>query len=247
MAVLDITPDDCSTPEVTTPSGSPTLSPDPNLHPTFIMRNLSPTSVSELFSRASQATLIFEDTYRLVQVDQIRFDSDVNAYLIEPASTNYFNQGYDTQCVYVSHSALYITSNGDYVQTDQGEYITIDPELPVTQTFSLDAGNYTLWVNGSASATVSAGTAVGTGFLTAIESDISPARADEAKADVSQVGGNGACHFAITTAGTVTVTITDAVDGDEVQLESGIWQTSYIPNNTTSTTRAAEHLYAPEV
>ena len=94
----------------------------------------------------------------------------------------------------------------------------LNSRTPATQTTgSLAVGTYVLWVEGSGTATTSAGTAVGTGFGSAIE---------------------GAYNkFTITTAGTVTVTVTGTLT--VFQLEQNR-QSSFIETQGTTVTRSAD-------
>ena len=97
----------------------------------------------------------------------------------------------------------------------------LNSDVPATQTTeSLGTGDYILWVDGTGSAAVTAGTATITGGGTA--SDGTP--------DL----------FTVTGAGTVTVTVTGSLD--RFQLESGSVRTSYIPTTTVAVSRAADAL-----
>lgn len=91
------------------------------------------------------------------------------------------------------------------------------PAAPQNETITIGAtGTYTLWVNGSGSAAVAAGTAVGSGFGTAT---------------------NGTpVVFAISTIGTVGITVTGSLQA--LQVEAGQFGTSLIPQ--AATTRAAD-------
>ena len=90
---------------------------------------------------------------------------------------------------------------------------------PATQTTaSLATGVYCLWVIGAGSATASAGTAVGTGFGAAV-------------AGTPNV-------FTITTAGTVTVTVSGSLT--RFQLENSPAPTSYIPTTAAPAIRAID-------
>lgn len=97
--------------------------------------------------------------------------------------------------------------------------VLLNSTAPVTQTTgSLATGTYTLWVNGSGSAAVSAGTATITGAGSAT---------------------NGApITFVVTVAGTVTVTKTGSLNA--FQLELGAFGTSLVVTAGASATRAAD-------
>lgn len=92
----------------------------------------------------------------------------------------------------------------------------LNSTAPVTQTTaSLGTGTYTLWVNGTGSATSSAGTATGAGFGAAI---------------------NGTSNtFTVSVAGTVVVTVAGSLNA--FQLESGGIGTSLIITAGTTVTR----------
>lgn len=252
MANLSITLPSCSTPAIAAHTTAPATGPNYNAHPSYVMRNLSPIGVSQLFTRASQATLEIDGVYRLVGVNKIRFDVNTNAYLIEPVSTNYLTQQYTLTCSDVGHALTLVTT--DYsvaIQDDTGRYIVVNPDVPETQSITLPlTGRYCLWVRGEceASISVSSGSAI-MGSSPASDTYIEPAKADYAMADITQVGGYGHVSITVTEApAVVLITISNAVAGDEAQLESTKWPTSYIPNTSTSgTTMAAEYLYAPEV
>lgn len=91
------------------------------------------------------------------------------------------------------------------------------PAAPQNETITIGAtGTYTLWVNGSGSAAVAAGTAVGSGFGTAT---------------------NGTpVVFAISSTGTVGITVTGSLQA--LQVELGTWGSSFIPQ--AATVRAAD-------
>lgn len=95
----------------------------------------------------------------------------------------------------------------------------LNSTVPATQTTaSLGTGVYTLWINGSGSATSSAGTATVTGAGAAT---------------------NGAPNvFTVTVAGTVTITVGGSLNA--FQCEPGIWGTSFIVTAGATATRAAD-------
>lgn len=95
----------------------------------------------------------------------------------------------------------------------------LNSTAPVTQTTaSLGTGSYTLWVNGAGTATPSGGTATITGAAAA-----------------SQGSPN---TFTVTVAGTVTVTVSGALNA--FQLEAGVFGTSLIVTAGATATRAAD-------
>jgi len=102
----------------------------------------------------------------------------------------------------------------------------LNSTAPATQTTaSLATGTYTLWVNGSGSATSSAGTAVGTGFGAAT---------------------NGTPNiFTLSGAGTVVVTVSGSLNA--FQLELGAFATSLIVTAGATVTRAADVITATTV
>lgn len=95
----------------------------------------------------------------------------------------------------------------------------LNSTAPVTQTTaSLGTGTYTLWVNGSGSATSSAGSATGSGFGAAT---------------------NGTPNvFAVSVAGTVTITVSGSLRA--FQCELGTFGTSLIVTAAATATRAAD-------
>lgn len=98
------------------------------------------------------------------------------------------------------------------------------PTVPATQTTaSLGANTYTLWVNGSGSATSSAGTATITG---------------------AGVATNGTPNiFTVTVAGTVVVTVAGSLNA--FQLEAGTWGTSFITTQAARNQDTINILFAP--
>ena len=99
-----------------------------------------------------------------------------------------------------------------------GTQYFVVPETPVTQTISLGTGDYDLWVAGSGSAAIAAGTATITGAGTATEGSDVP--------------------ITVTGAGTVVVTVTGTLTW--CQLESGTFPTSRIFNASGTTSRATQ-------
>lgn len=89
---------------------------------------------------------------------------------------------------------------------------------PATQTITLAVGTQTVWVNGSGSVTVAAGTAVGTGFGVATQ-------------------GNPLI-ITITTAGTAVFTVAGSLN--TAQNEVGSWGTSLITTAGSAVTRNAD-------
>lgn len=107
----------------------------------------------------------------------------------------------------ISYYCQTFSQNGGIIATD----------APITRTVTLPStGAYVLWIKGDAtlSATIAAGTAVGTGW--------------------GSLTASGYLVLNITTDGTVTVTIANGSAGDLVQLTTGIFPTSYIPTPTTT-------------
>ena len=116
-----------------------------------------------------------------------------------------------------------VTYPGVMVEPAATNYL-LNSDTPATQTTgSLSAGDYILWVVGTGSAAVTAGTATITGGGTA--TDGTP--------DL----------FTVTGAGTVTVTVTG--DLDFLQLEAGSFVTSRIPTTASTVTRPADNISFP--
>jgi hypothetical protein len=136
-----------------------------------------------------------------------------------------------TNLVYASPSGFaYTTYAADVPRVVPGGGILIEGQsvnrllnsaVPATQTTaSLATGTYALWVNGTGSAQATAGTAVGTGF------GGTPASQGAFKA------------FTITSAGTVTVTVTGSLNA--FQLEVNTYPTSFILTAGAVGTRGSE-------
>ncbi|RYD50585.1 MAG: hypothetical protein EOP52_13820 [Sphingobacteriales bacterium] len=89
---------------------------------------------------------------------------------------------------------------------------------PSSQTVSLNAGSYTLWVEGAGSCVCAAGTAAGSGFGTAT--------------------AGSKVTFSISTAGTVVFTVTGGLA--RFQCENGIAETSFITTTSAAATRAGD-------
>lgn len=137
--------------------------------------------------------------------------------------TDAAGSGYNT---YANNAPRFSGAAGMVVESQARTNYLLNSTAPATQTTgSLPAGpsNYCLWVIGTGSATVAAGTAVGTGFGTA-------------------TAGNPII-FNVTTAGTVVVTVTGSLN--RFQLERGGSPTSFIVTAGATATRAAETLTKP--
>lgn len=124
--------------------------------------------------------------------------------------------------------AAYVTFGSGVLRTTPGlgllveearTNLLLNSAAPVTQTTaSLGTGSYTLWVNGSGTATPSGGTATITGAAAA---------------------SNGTPNtFTVTVAGTVVVTKTGSLNA--FQLESGAFGTSLVVTAGATATRAAD-------
>ena len=93
----------------------------------------------------------------------------------------------------------------------------LNSDAPVTQTITVSSATniYTVWMEGSGSIVVAAGTAVGTGFGTATV--------------------NNPIFLTITTTGTITLTCSGTVT--IAQCETGSYQTTYIPTTSVPVAR----------
>lgn len=111
-----------------------------------------------------------------------------------------------------SHAAL-----GLLVEEQRTNYL-LNSTAPATQTVTLGTGTYTVWLNGTGSCAVAAGTAVGSGFGSVTTSQM--------------------VVFTLTTAGTVVFTVSGSVV--RFQCEKGSYATSLIVTTTAATTRAAD-------
>lgn len=121
-----------------------------------------------------------------------------------------------------SSNVLRFTSSGILLEGARAN-LFLQSGTPATQSISVSTGTYVCWVNGTGSATTSAGTATGSGFGAAT---------------------NGAPNvFTITGAGSVTVTVSGSLNVTQVEL--GSFASSYIPTTITSATRAADNLINP--
>lgn len=120
-------------------------------------------------------------------------------------------------------NVLRITSGKGLLIEEVRTNVLLNSAAPVTQTTtSLSVGTYTLWVNGSGTATPSGGTATITGAAAA---------------------ANGSPNtFAVTVAGTVVVTVAGSLNA--FQLELGAFGTSLIVTAGATATRAADQANA---
>lgn len=116
-------------------------------------------------------------------------------------------------------NVLRITSGAGLLVEGAATNQLLNSTVPATQTTgSLGTGTYTLWVNGSGSAAVTAGTATITGGGTAT---------------------NGSPNtFTVTGAGTVTVTVTGSLNA--FQLEAGAFGTSLVITAGATASRVAD-------
>jgi hypothetical protein len=122
-----------------------------------------------------------------------------------------------------SNNQLVITTGSGLLILKAATNQLLNSASPATQTTgTLATGSWTLWVNGSGSATMSSGTATGCGTGTATNGSI--------------------VTFTITGAGTCTVTVSGSLNA--FQLESGTFGTSFISTAGTTATRAADIITA---
>lgn len=120
------------------------------------------------------------------------------------------------------HDPVTLQSRGLLIEEQRTNYL-LNSTAPATQTVTLAAGNYTLWVAGTGSCSAAAGTAVGSGFGTANASTV--------------------VTFAITTAGTVVFNVTGTLL--RFQCENGAFATSHIVTTGVAATRSAELCSVP--
>ncbi len=133
------------------------------------------------------------------------------------ASTGYAKSSSGTWTSFASN-VLRVTDLGLLVEDARTNNL-LNSDAPATQTTaSLATGSYTLWVEGSGSALVSAGSASITGAASVTE--------------------NNPDTFTVTVAGTVTVTITGSLT--RFQLELGSFPSSFILTAGAAATRAAD-------
>lgn len=125
-----------------------------------------------------------------------------------------------------ANTILRITSGSGLLVEDTRANFLLNNTVPATQTTaSLTGATYTLWVNGSGSATMSAGS--GTGCGTGVATQGSPV------------------NFTITGAGTCTVTVSGSLN--QFQLEPGVagstgFGTSFIPTAGSPVTRGTDNI-----
>lgn len=255
MANLNITLPDRATPTPSTPRANPDITPTPSRYRSLSFLAMRPHSKGDYFTRDSQATLLQPDnSLRIVRPSLIRYDGQ--RFLIEPGATNYFTQPYtilDERALSNGdpNSSIYVTQSGYYVTDGSGNYVTVKPSAPTSQDITLQPGTYLLMVIGIAcTATLAFLTATGQfinqGDGVAIDECIDPFRADLSLTDQDLVGGCAYLIFAVATAGTVRVAISDYNPTDDVwvQLISGCNPHTMIPNSaaSTPTTCAPEYL-----
>jgi lysophospholipase L1-like esterase len=146
------------------------------------------------------------------------------------SAANYWNSSgvrtaANPDAVRFDYNPLTLQSRGLLIE-EQATNFLLNSLSPANQTVTLSTGSFTLWMEGTGSVAVAAGTAVGTGFGTASNS--------------TGIGTYGTfVPFTITTAGTVTVTITGSVTA--FQLETGSGPTSMITTTSAAATRAADN------
>lgn len=133
------------------------------------------------------------------------------------ASIGYAKTSTGTWTAFASNE-LRITDLGFLNEESRTNYL-LNSDAPATQTTgSLGTGSYTLWVEGSGSALVSAGSAAITGAASATQDNPDT--------------------FTVTGAGTVTVTVSGLLT--KFQLEAGSFASSFILTAGVTTTRAAD-------
>lgn len=142
----------------------------------------------------------------------------VTNYLsISRASTGYAKNSSGTWISF-GNDTLRITDLGLLIEGSRTNNL-LNSEAPATQTTaSLGTGSYTLWVEGSGSATPTGGTATITG------------------GGAATAGSPNT--FTVTVAGTVVVTVSGSLT--RFQLEAGSWASSYILTTGATATRAQD-------